>query len=132
MLTLECRVDVPDVTGETADDATVDLEDLELTVSYEEEPDDSSACTVEDQDTIGEAEPKSEVVLSLLCEVPDVTGTDLDSAVSDLELAGYTADHPYVEDSSVCTVGSQDPEGEAEPGAEVTLDVECDYGSDDY
>ena len=134
LLTLECRVDVPDMTGETVDDAAAGLEELGLTVSYEEEPDDTSVCTVEEQDTVGEAEPESGIVLSVLCEVPDVTNSALDSAVSDLELAGYEASYSYVEDSSVCSVASQDPEGEAEPGAEITLNVECGdgYGDDGY
>src|ERR687894_1319687 len=72
ILTLECIVDVPDVSGDRADDAVSQLEELGLTVSYEAEPDDSSVCTVEDQDVVGEAEPESEVVLSLLCRLPDV------------------------------------------------------------
>jgi hypothetical protein len=123
ILTLECKVDVPDLSDKPADDAVAQLDDLGLTTSYDKEPEDSSACTVEDQDVVGEAEPESEVVLSVLCKLPDVTGEDLESAVSELELIGYNADHRVVRDPSACTVTSH--KAEAEPGATIDLAVHC-------
>ena len=126
ILTLECVVDVPDLSGEPADDAVSQLDELGLTTSYEREPDDPSVCSVESQDVVGEAEPEREVVLSVLCKLPDVTGKDLKSAVSELELLGYSADHPNVRDPRLCTVTSHAKN--AEPGATVALAVHC-YGS---
>lgn len=123
ILTLECMVDVPDVSGERAEDAVSELEGLGLTTSYQAEPDDSSLCRVEDQDVVGEAEPESEVVLSLLCKLPNVTGKDVQSAVSELRLIGYSADHRTLADPSACTVTSH--RREAEPGATIALTVAC-------
>ena len=127
ILTLECMVDVPDVSDDRADDAVSELEDLGVTASYEAEPNDSSVCTVEDQDVVGEAESESEVVLSLVCTLPDVTGQDLESAVSELESIGYRTDHPSVADPSACTVTSH--RSEAEPGATIQLAVDCARGA---
>lgn len=126
ILTLECTVDVPDLSDKPADDAVSELEDLGLTTSYEEEPDDASVCTVEDQDVVGEAEPESEVVLSVLCTLPDVTGRDLETAASELESIGYRADHRVVDDPRACTVTSHAKQ--AAPGSAVKLTVHCPYG----
>ena len=126
VLTLECMVDVPDLSDEPADEAVSLLENLGLATSYEEEPDNPSVCTVEDQDVVGEAEPESEVVLSLLCSLPDLTGQDLQTAVSKLELIGYSADHRIVDDPSACTVTSHVKQ--TEPGATVELTVHCQDG----
>ena len=123
VLTLECKVDVPDVSDEPSDDAVSRLEDLRLATSYEEQPRDSSVCTVDGQDVVGEADPESEVVLSLVCKVPNVTGKDLETAVSGLELAGYAADHRIVDDPRLCTVTSH--ASKAEPRAAIALQVHC-------
>lgn len=127
ILTLECVVDVPDVSDEPADDAVSELEELGLTTSYETEPDDSSRCKVEDQDVVGKAELESEVVLTLICKLPNLTGGPLERAVSELERIGYDADHPSVDDRRACTVTSH--RSEAEPGATVELAVNCPGGS---
>ena len=126
VLTLQCVVDVPDLSDEPVDDAVAQLEDLGLTASYEEDPDDQSACIVDSQDVVGEAEPESEVVLSVRCKLPDLTGKDLETAVSEFELIGYRADHRVVRDPSLCTVTSHAKM--AEPGATIALAVHC-YGS---
>lgn len=123
ILTLECTVDVPDVSDEPAEDAVSRLDDLGLTTSYEAEPDDLSVCTVEDQDVVGEADPKSEVVLSLICRLPNLTGKDLPTAVADLERIGYAAHHPSAADPRSCTVTSH--RTHAEPGARVELGINC-------
>jgi hypothetical protein len=119
-------VDVPDVSDEPAEDAVSKLEDLGLATSFEAQPHDASVCTVEDQDVVGEAEPESEVVLSVLCKLPDLTGQRLRDVVSELELIGYRADHPRVDDPSACTVTSY--RSVAEPGATIELKVACAYG----
>ena len=126
VLTLECMVDVPDLSRKPADDAVSQLDDLGLTTRYKEEPDDSSVCTVEDQDVVGQVEPGSEVVLSVVCKLPDVTGKELETAVSQLELIGYSADHRVVREPRVCTVTSHAKQ--AAPGATVELAVHCPYG----
>src|SRR3954467_13001938 len=54
-------VEVPDVTGESAEDAESEIEDVGLTVSFDPEPDDPSLCTVSDQDEIGEADEGTDV-----------------------------------------------------------------------
>lgn len=65
-------VDVPDTTGEDGADAVATLEDLGLTVSLSEEDGrDPSGCIVEEQDTVGEAEPESDVELTLDCRQVD-------------------------------------------------------------
>ena len=124
VLTLKCMVDVPDLSREPADDAVSQLEDLGLTARYEDEPDDPSECTVDEQDVGGEAEPESEVILSVLCTLPDVTGKELETAVSELERIGYSADPPSVDDPSVCTVTSH--RSQAAPGATIALEVHCE------
>ena len=127
VLTLECEVDVPDLSDEPADDAVTRLEGLGLRTRYEEEPREPSACTVEDQDVVGEAEPESEVVLSVLCKLPDLTGKVLETAVAGLERIGYRTDHRTVRDPSACTVTSH--RSEAEPGATINLTVHCGSGN---
>ena len=65
-------VDVPDVTAEDGADAVSTLEDLGLTVSFaEEDGRDPSGCEVEDQDVIGDADPESDVTLTLDCRQVD-------------------------------------------------------------
>ena len=123
ILSLECMVDVPDLSDKPAADAVAQLDDLGLTASYEEEPDDPSECTVEDQDVVGEAEPESEVVLSVSCKLPNLTGKDLETAGSRFELIGHGVDHRAVRDPRACTVTSHAKT--AEPGATIALAVHC-------
>lgn len=60
--------EVPDVTGLAGDEAADSIEaNGDLTASYEEEPTDPAACTVEDQDEYGEVDPGTEVFLTLDC-----------------------------------------------------------------
>lgn len=63
----------------------------------------------------------------VLVEVSDVTGEDGQDAVDTLEGEGFTVD--FVEDSgrdqAGCEVLSQDPEIEAEDGAEIVLELDC-------
>jgi hypothetical protein len=67
-LSLECVVEVPDVTGDPADEAKRRIEAQgNLTASFDFEPEDPSACTVARQDERGTVEPDTEVVLTLTC-----------------------------------------------------------------
>ena len=124
-------IEVPDVTGEKADDAQSEIEDAGLTASFDPEPDDPSLCDVTDQDETGEVEEGTEVVLTLDCkvDVPDTTGETADEAETDIQDAGpdltVTFD-PEPDDPSACTVSDQDLIGEAEPDDEVTLSVDCE------
>ena len=68
-------VEVPDVTGDIAEDAASKLEDKGFTVSFGEDPDDSSECTVREQDKTGEVEPGTEVHLTLECEEAEEGGS---------------------------------------------------------
>lgn len=76
-------VDVPDLTGEDGADAVSELEDLGLTVSFEEDNGrDASGCEVLSQDTVGDADPGSDVILELDCRQVDwenQTGEDWDT-----------------------------------------------------
>ena len=121
----EAPVEVPDVTGEDAESASSTLEADGFGVVLEPEgvP---SLCTVEDQEPIGEAEPDVEVTLSLACEVPDVTGKNVEDAATNLEDAGYSAKvRPKVDDTALCSVEEQDPTGEVELGETIVLRHDC-------
>ncbi len=135
-LTLECQVEVPELSGFSADEAEVNLRDLELEPAYETDPSDPTVCTVSEQDPVsGEPlDPGELVTLTLACEVPDMTGMDAESASGELESAGYSvtfdAFHFLPDDPSACMVDSQDPTSDAEPGAEIELQLSCP--EDDY
>lgn len=83
---------VPDVSYEDGQDAVDAIEAEELTATHDE--DDPAGCTVEDQDPVGgtEADPGSEVVLTLDCSQRDWEnreGDDWDEFVGGYE-AGWT------------------------------------------
>ena len=121
---LEAR-EVPDVTGEDAESASSTLEGDGFGVVLEPEgvP---SLCTVEDQEPTGKAEPDAEVTLSLACEVPDVTGENVEDAATSLEDAGYSAKvRPKVDDTALCSVEEQAPTGEVELGETIVLRQNC-------
>ncbi|MYQ45772.1 PASTA domain-containing protein, partial [Streptomyces sp. SID4985] len=92
------QVDIPDVTGESLDDATQDLTDAGLKVKVAPERVHSSDY---DKDQVvsqtpaeGTAAEGDAVTLTLskgpeMIEVPDVTGQDVDSAKKTLEAAGF-------------------------------------------
>src|SRR4051794_15819240 len=70
-------VEVPDVTGMSAEEAQAEIEGGGvLTASFDPEPEDPALCEVTDQDEIGEVEAATDVVLTLHCQVdvPDTTG----------------------------------------------------------
>jgi len=126
-LTVECEV--PDVEGENAEDAESTLEDAGFTSTFEEEPDDPSACTVATQDTTEDAAPGAEILLELTCvvDVPFLGGQDAQSAQSALEGLGLTVVFdPEPSDPYSCTVADQSATGEVDPGTEVVLTLECE------
>jgi hypothetical protein len=139
LLTLECQVEVPDVTDDGAITAKKAIEDAGLGASYDSEPDDAAACTVTDQDPAAEelVDESTDVTLTLDCgvEVPDVTGEDADSAKSTIEESGdLTAGYDVEpEDPTACTVGGQDPAGgeSVDAGTDVTLTLECEEPAPD-
>ncbi|MFK4068002.1 Stk1 family PASTA domain-containing Ser/Thr kinase [Streptomyces sp. NPDC029674] len=94
-------VEVPDVTGESEDDARADLEDAGLKVeivpsrvhSDEDKGDVAAQSPVADK-TIAEGDTV-ELTISKgppMVEVPDVTGMDVDEAKDKLEAAGFEVD----------------------------------------
>lgn len=60
-------------------------------------------------------------------EVPNVEGEDGQDAVDTLEAEGFTVSFSQDDgrDPAGCTVDSQDPIGEAEPGTEIVLELNC-------
>lgn len=68
ILTLNCKVDVPDVTGDRASDAVAEIEAIGgPTVVLEGEEGPESSCTVESQNQEGTVEADTEVVLIVDC-----------------------------------------------------------------
>lgn len=128
-LTVECQVEVPELIGQPAADAVTDLEDLGLEGVYAVDPADESSCEVSEQDfEAGEAVDEGETItITVECQVPDVTGTDAESAASELETGGFEWSYDFEPDDPYdCTVDSQDVEGLAAPGETVTLALSCD------
>lgn len=120
-------VDVPDLSGESVDDATSTLEDAGLKVKVATERVDSpeDAGTVASQSpAAGKRAAKGDTVTLTISkgprmiEVPDVTGDDVDDAQRELERAGFKVKvergFPFlgntVESQSV-TGGGKAPEG---------------------
>ncbi|MEU6241302.1 Stk1 family PASTA domain-containing Ser/Thr kinase [Streptomyces sp. NPDC047024] len=92
------QVDIPDVTGESLDDATQDLTDAGLKVKVAPErvysSDYDKDQVVSQTPAEGTAAEGDAVTLTLskgpeMIEVPDVTGQDVDSAKQTLEAAGF-------------------------------------------
>src|ERR671915_151162 len=62
-------VEVPVVTGETAEAGSSALVAAGFEPTFDPEPDDPGRCTVSEQDQTGEIEEGSEVILTLECMV---------------------------------------------------------------
>jgi beta-lactam-binding protein with PASTA domain/predicted Ser/Thr protein kinase len=86
-------IEVPDVVGDDAGDATARLEGLGLAVKRVEEPSDKRPGTVTGQDPKAGAEARRGDTVTLTVaqavEVPDVTGLDVDEATAQLDAAGF-------------------------------------------
>jgi beta-lactam-binding protein with PASTA domain len=131
---LEATCEVPDVTGDAAEDATAVLDDRGFAVVYDpDDPVDPASCEVESQDPEGgdRLDPFDDVELTIACDVPDVTGEDGETATQELEAAGFewSMDEPDCDvDPGSCTVLSQDPFDAAEPGTQIDLLMSIDEG----
>ncbi|MDT0267135.1 Stk1 family PASTA domain-containing Ser/Thr kinase [Streptomyces sp. DSM 44915] len=128
-------VEVPDVVGDSFEDAEAELDGLGLTVRQQSQEDaDAEPGTVLAQDPEGgsEVEAESEVTLTVAAApetdpVPDVVGQDFDTARSTLVAAGFQVTRQNQPDDSrpENEVISQDPGASAphEPGGLVVLTV---------
>jgi hypothetical protein len=120
-------VQVPNVTGETADLAEIDLEAAGLTASYHAVPRRKEICTVTEQDRNGNVEKGIKVNLTCVIDVPDVTGQPASDARSEIRDVGLRSTFdPQPDDPSWCTVSAQNPSREATPDEEITLTLACD------
>ncbi|MDK1473255.1 Stk1 family PASTA domain-containing Ser/Thr kinase [Streptomyces sp. 549] len=128
-------LEVPDVTGMSADEAASELVDAGFKVG-EEKPVSSSTAeegTVTEQDpSAGSKRQKGStvtlsVVRTVTVTVPDVTGRDFDAAKQQLEAKGFTVARTDQEDGGrpENQVISQDPGGNSQQaqGARITLTV---------
>ncbi|WP_055700691.1 Stk1 family PASTA domain-containing Ser/Thr kinase [Streptomyces silaceus] len=95
------QVEVPDVTGESEEDATAELEDagLKVDVAPERVYSDEDEGAVVKQDPVGDeiAAEGDTVTLTIskgqpMIEVPDVVGMNVDDATAELEKAGFEVD----------------------------------------
>jgi beta-lactam-binding protein with PASTA domain len=132
-VTLTVACEVPDLSGVAAPDAETQLQGFGFEVDYATEPNDPSSCNVSDEDPVagGELDQGETVTLTVECDVPDETTEDAETAGSELDDAGFTWTYDSEpDDPSACTVDTQDPEGQAEPGFEIALTLSCDdsYG----
>ncbi|MEU2162323.1 Stk1 family PASTA domain-containing Ser/Thr kinase [Streptomyces chengbuensis] len=125
-------VDVPDVTGESVEDATGTLEDAGLKVKVAPEqvhsPEDAGTVARQSPGEGGQAAKGDTITLTVskgprMVEVPDVTGDSLSDARRELEEAGFEVKveraFPFLGD----TVESQSVEGggQAAEGSTITI-----------
>ncbi|MGW4236507.1 Stk1 family PASTA domain-containing Ser/Thr kinase [Streptomyces sp. NPDC004749] len=125
-------VDVPDVTGETADDATAALREAGLRVKIAptrvESPEDAGSVARQSPAGAGRLAHGDTVTLTLskgprMVSVPDVTGRSIDEATSTLAAAGFEVEvkrgFPFLSDS----VSEQSVRGgdRAPEGSTITL-----------
>lgn len=125
-------VDVPDVTGESVEDATGTLEDAGLKVKVAPEqvhsPEDAGTVARQSPGEGGQAAKGDTITLTVskgprMIEVPDVTGDSLSDARRELEEAGFEVKveraFPFLGD----TVESQSVEGggQAAEGSTITI-----------
>jgi serine/threonine-protein kinase len=132
-------IEVPDVVGDDAGDATARLEGLGLEVKRVEEPSDERPGTVTAQDPKAGAEARKGDAITLTVaqavEVPDVTGLDVDEATAQLGDAGFEVRVRDVvttnaADDGVVLAQSPDAGEERRRGSVVTIRV-GNYGGDE-
>ncbi|MEV7405430.1 Stk1 family PASTA domain-containing Ser/Thr kinase [Streptomyces sp. NPDC091267] len=125
-------VDVPDVTGESVDDATSELEDAGLKVTVASgrvnSPEDEGNVARQSLKEGAEAAEGDTITLTVskgpqLIDVPDVTGKDVDDARSELEEAGFEVkvDRPFLSFSDTIESQSVDGGGQAPEGSTITI-----------
>lgn len=125
-------VDVPDVTGESADDATAELEDAGLKVVVApgrvSSPEDEGNVARQSVPEGTEAAEGDTVTLTVssgprMIDVPDVTGKDVDDARGELEDAGFEVkvDRPFLSFSDTIASQSVDGGDRAPEGSTITI-----------
>ncbi|MET9530052.1 MULTISPECIES: Stk1 family PASTA domain-containing Ser/Thr kinase [unclassified Streptomyces] len=126
------KVEVPNVNGETEDDATRDLEGKGFKVNPQQVESDSEEGKVFDQSPKGNttAQKGSEITIKIAkstkIPVPDVKGRTFEDASKQLTDAGFQVSRAADQESDqpAGSVISQDPAGgEAAKGATITLTV---------
>lgn len=127
------KVEVPNVNGETEDQATQDLEGKGFKVNPQQVESDTEEGKVFDQSPKGNtsAQKGSEVTIKIAkstkIPVPDVTGRTFEDASKQLTDAGFQVSRAADQESADQPAGSvlsQDPSGgEAKKGATITLTV---------
>ncbi|HEV7647611.1 MAG TPA: Stk1 family PASTA domain-containing Ser/Thr kinase [Actinophytocola sp.] len=136
------KVNVPDVTGRSVDEATKLLKDAGLAVAPEKgerevEEDEQPGDVVETDPTAGQPVSKGSQVKLIVgkepdkVDVPDFTGQNVDAARGNLENLGFKVEVNEVDsDQDKGTVVDQDPKNtKVAPGSTVRLDVS--KGQDD-
>lgn len=125
-------VDVPDVTGESVDDATAELEDAGLEVVVApgriNSPEDEGTVARQSVEEGAEAAEGDTVTLTVskgpqMIDVPDVTGKDVDDARGELEDAGFEVkvDRPFLSFSDTIESQSVDGGDQAPEGSTITI-----------
>lgn len=127
------KIEVPDVTEKTEENATSILEDKGFKVDTKQvESDDQDPGTVVSQDPAGgaQAEKNSEITLKIAkkaqVNVAPVVGKQIDAATAQLQGTGFEVARNDVDsDQPAGQVVKQDPAGnsKADKGSKVTLDV---------
>ncbi|CAL9472250.1 Serine_threonine-protein kinase PknB [Streptomyces sp. enrichment culture] len=128
------EVEVPDVVGETADDAEQELKDAGFEVKRETEVSEQPAGTVTEQDPASgeKAKPGATVTITVAREderptVPPVVGQDFESAKSQLENLGFVVERAEQENGekppNTVLQQSLPANQKAEAGSTITLIV---------
>lgn len=125
-------VDVPDVTGQSVEDATAELEDAGLDVVVAPDrvnsPEDEGDVARQSLEEGAEAAEGDTITLTVskgpqLIDVPDVTGKDVDDARGELEDAGFEVkvDRPFLSFSDTIASQSVDGGDQAPEGSTITI-----------
>ncbi|MEU1346970.1 Stk1 family PASTA domain-containing Ser/Thr kinase [Streptomyces sp. NPDC005795] len=125
-------VDVPDVTGQSVDDATAELEDAGLDVVVApgrvNSPEDEGDIARQSLEEGAEAAEGDTITLTVskgpqMIDVPDVTGKDVDEARGELEDAGFEVkvDRPFLSFSDTIASQSVDGGDQAPEGSTITI-----------
>lgn len=125
-------IDVPDVTGQSVDDATAELEDAGLDVVVApgrvNSPEDEGDVARQSLEEGSEAAEGDTITLTVskgpqMIDVPDVTGKDVDDARSELEDAGFEVkvDRPFLSFSDTIDSQSVDGGDQAPEGSTITI-----------
>ncbi|MEU0811106.1 Stk1 family PASTA domain-containing Ser/Thr kinase [Streptomyces sp. NPDC005970] len=129
------EIEIPDVVGESVDDARSDLEDAGFKVKIAEErvfSDEDEGSVAEQSSSDGDTKGAKGDTITLtlskgqeMIEVPDVTGESVDDATAALEAAGFEVDvdKPLLFPGDTVTDQSVDGGDEAPKGSTITIKV---------